>query len=122
MGVTTAVGSAPFYAGSTLTLRCSVQVDVTVDILHSVTLTWLRSGTAIRSNNRITMSNLTQLTPYTHEATLDLSPLSISDTGTFACQVTVSLDPAITHVLGASQTYTEAIIVQSNLCLHINTL
>lgn len=115
--VTTLHGSAPFYAGSALTLRCSVQVDVTVDVQHRVTLTWLRSGTAIMSNDRITISNLTQLSPHTYEAILDLNPLSsTSDTGTYACQVAVSPGPVIAHVQGARQIDTEAILVQGILC------
>lgn len=111
--VTTLLGSPPFYAGSALTLRCSVQVDVTVDIPYRVTLAWLKSGTPISSNNRTAISNATQMSPYTYESTLGLNPLSsTSDTGTYTCQVEVTAGPAMAHILGSTQRDTESILVQ----------
>ena len=109
----TSLTSAPFYAGSALTLRCAIEVDSAVDIPYSITVTWLKSRSVISSSDHTTISDVTQLSPHRHEATLTLNPLrSGLDTGTYTCQVTVNPESPSPSVQGSSQVDTETITVQ----------
>ena len=111
--MTTPFDSPPFYAGSTLTLRCSVQIDAAIDVPHLVSLVWLKSGATISSDARTTISNVTQLSPSMHDATLVLNPLSRTlDSGTYSCQVSLDPELALPTVQGAIQTDTENVVVQ----------
>lgn len=109
--VTALSGSGPFYAGSALTIGCTIEIDASVDVPYMLTVTWLKSRVPISSDDRTTISNVTQLSSYRHEATLSLNPLrSTSDTGTYSCQVVVHSSSSL--VQGASHTDMEAITIQ----------
>lgn len=113
--VSAVLGSIPFYAGSALTLSCSVEVDASVDIQYSVTLLWLKSGATISSDVRRMTSNVTQMSPYIYGASLALNPLSTtSDTGIYTCQANIIPGSAEFLVQGASHTDMETITVQGN--------
>ena len=113
--VTTLPGSGPFYAGSALTLRCAVDIDLLVDIPYMITVMWLKSGRVIGNNERTTISNVTQLSSSMHETSLGLRPLSsTSDTGTYTCQVAVNSISSQFLVLGANQADMETVNVQGN--------
>ena len=114
--VTAFPGGVLFYAGSELTLRCSIEIDVAVDIPFTVSVTWLKSGSVISSNDRTAISNVTQLSPYIYEGSLVLDPLSsTSDTGIYMCQVAVSPVSAELLVQGVSQAGMETVTVQGKI-------
>jgi len=112
--VNTIPGSGPFYAGSALSLRCIVEVGVTLDIPYFVTVEWLKSGLTLGSDGRRTISNTTEVSAYVHESTLVLNPLSSQlDTGSYACQVAVGPILSSVFVRGVGLASMEAVIVQS---------
>ena len=117
--MTTLLSSAPFYAGSALTLRCDIEISEAVDIPYTVAVTWLKSGSQIiGSDERTTISNVTQLSPYTYEASIGLNPLSITfDTGSYTCQVVVSPGSSVSLVQRASQTDMLTLTVQGKLAV-----
>lgn len=111
--VTTLRSSSPLYAGSGLTLTCAVEIDASVDIPYTLTVTWLKSGAIINSNDRTTISNITRLSSFSFDSRLSFNPLSsASDSGTYTCQVSLSPESPFTLVQGASQTDVETITVQ----------
>ena len=114
MEVTTPLNDGtPIYAGSSLTLSCGVEIDFSVDIPYRVSVTWLKSGNILVPSSRVTISNVSDLSLYQHEATLSVSPLSsVSDTGTYTCQATASPVSASGFIQGATQSDVETITVQ----------
>ena len=112
--VTRTPTSGPFYAGCTLSLRCAVTVDASVDTPYVVSVMWLRSGVSIGNSDRIPISNVTQLSSYSYTARLGFNPLSSTeDTGTYTCQVVIS--PASVFVQQVTQSGTERITVQGRV-------
>ena len=96
-----------------MSLRCTINIDPAVDIPYTIRVTWMKSGALIVGSDRIIISNVTRLSPYTHEAYLSWSTLSsASDTGTYTCQATVSSESSLLYVRGTSQTDMETITVQ----------
>lgn len=116
--VTTFHGTTPIYAGSSLILRCNVEVDRAIDIPYTVAIMWLKSGAAISSSIRASISSVAQLSPNnTYEARLTLNPLStVLDTGVYTCQTTVS-PVASLLVQGASHTASQTVTVQGKCTL-----
>ena len=101
------------YAGSSLTLICGIEIDFSADIPYRVSVIWLKSGNILVPSNRVTISNVSDLSLYQHEATLSVSPLSsVSDTGTYTCQATASPVSVSGFIQGATQSDVETIIVQ----------
>lgn len=87
-----------------------------VDTSYTVAVTWLKSGTVINSNFRTNVSNVTQLSLFSYEATLTLNPLSSAvDTGTYTCRVTVTPAPPSSLVRGVTHFDTETITVQGTV-------
>ncbi len=114
--VTTLRSSSPLYAGSGLTLMCAVEIDASVDIPYTITVTWLKSEASISSNDRTTISNITQSSSLSYNSRLSFNPLSsVSDSGTYTCQVSLSPQSPFTLVQGASQTDVETITVEGIL-------
>ena len=68
--------TTPFYAGTGLTLTCTVTLDPNVDNGERVVTEW--SGPRDISDDRVTANNLT------------ISPLADLDDGTYTCTVTVT--------------------------------
>ena len=111
--VTTLHSSTPLYAGSSLTLRCTIEVDASVDIPYTIAVRWSKSGAGIGNNARVTVSNITQLSSLSYESRLNFNPLSSTlDAGTYVCHVEVSPESSLLLVRRASQTDAEAITVQ----------
>ena len=106
----------PIYAGVSLTLRCNVLVDETVDIPYRLVYTWSRSGSVLGNSGRIMISNATQLSQDAYYSTLVIGSLSrITDTGTYTCRVALQADSIDLQVQGSSQIDMESIIIQGML-------
>lgn len=109
----------PYYAGSNLSLRCIIQVDPVVDIPYDVTAEWRKSGAVLGSDDRISVSNLTQQSSYTYLSNVNFNPLSsTSDMGIYTCHVTVDANPPLMHVRSIIHSDTEMLTVQSKTAVH----
>ena len=103
--------NGPFYAGSSLSLRCTIEIDSAVDIPYLVNVEWLKSGTMLRNDDRVSVS---QSSSHVYLASVDLSPLSItSDTGTYTCQVMVDTNPPLLYVQRIVHSDMESVTPQS---------
>ena len=112
--ISTVPESGPFYAGSGLSLQCTIQVDSVLDIPYLVDVEWLKSGIVLRSDDRVSISNLTQQSSHLYLASLDLSPLSITlDIGIYTCQVVIDTNPSMLYVQRIAHTDVEAVTPQS---------
>ena len=75
------------YAGTPLTLTCSIQLNPAVDTTVMVTRMWRgpRSQT-ISNSSRVTVSNLVERSAFLYETTIQFVPLSTSDGGNYECE------------------------------------
>ena len=82
------------YAGTPLTLTCSIQLNPAVDTTVMVTRMWRgpRSQT-ISNSSHVTVSNLVERPAFFYETTIQFSPLSTTDSGDYECEATVIPDP-----------------------------
>ena len=112
--ISTVPESGPFYAGSGLSLRCTIEVDSVLDIPHLVNVEWLKSGIMLRSDDRVSISNVTQQSLRLYLSSVDLSPLSVtSDAGMYTCRVVVDANPPMLYVQRIVHSDMEAIALQS---------
>ena len=82
------------YAGTPLTLTCSIQLNPAVDTTVVVTRMWSGPGSQTVSNSsHITVSNLVESSSLIYETTIEFVPLSTTDSGNYKCEATVSPDP-----------------------------
>ena len=106
--------SGPFYAGSDLSLLCTFQIDPVVDIPYTLRIDWQKSGVVLIGNDRVSVSNVTQLSTHMYLASVDLSSLSItSDTAVYTCRVTVDSNLPLRYVQRAVQSDSVSVTVQS---------
>ena len=81
------------YVGGNVTLKCLIRLDNTVDTNVTVTVVWSASdAVAIDNTSHYTVSPVTGSFP-TYNATLHLSDLMMSDSGSYTCNATASSDP-----------------------------
>lgn len=73
--------SAPLYAGTSFSLTCDFSFHPSVDTTQDTAIRWRVNGTAVDSSpDRIS----------TLEESLGYSPLAISDSGSYMCEVTIT--------------------------------
>ena len=105
----------PLYAGNPLTLKCTAEVDTSVDVLYTIGVVWLKSGEMLNSDGRRIISNITQSTSDNYEATMYITSMSrVLDEGSYSCQVTVSADSSLLSIQSAMETDMVTITVQGN--------
>ena len=79
---------SPFYAGTNLTLNCTIMVIEQVDTAVTVTITWTGPGDMeLPDDERITV-----MQPSSFLSTLTLTPLDSGDNGDYTCEANVSAD------------------------------
>ena len=93
-----AVAGAPMpYAGTVVTLNCTIQVDRNVNTPFNVTREWRKEGVALIVDNSgcINISEVTStMDKFTYETSLTFAPLrSMDDAGEYTCSVIVSSAP-----------------------------
>ena len=116
--LTTLPESAPFYAGSALSLRCTIAIDSAVDIPYLVTVEWLKSGAVLSASDRVSVSNVTQQTSLVYLASVIVHPLSVTtDNGLYTCRAIVDTNPLELNVQRAIHLDTESVTVQSKLLM-----
>lgn len=116
--ISTVPMSGQFYAGSGLSLRCTIEVDSALDVPYLVNVEWLKSGVLLRSDDRVSISNISRqsMSSGLYLASVDLSTLSItSDTGTYTCRVVVDTNPPMLYVQRIIHSDMEAVTPQSKL-------
>ena len=88
------------YAGTPLTLTCSIQLNPAVDTTVMVTRTWSGPGSqAVSISSRVTVSNLVKRSENLYETTIEFGPLTTTDTGDYECEATVAPDPQSQFVI-----------------------
>ena len=82
------------YAGTPLTLTCSIQLNPAVDTTVMVTRMWRGPGSQTISNSsHVTVLNLVERGAFLYETTIQFVPLSTTDSGNYECEATVTPDP-----------------------------
>ena len=79
--------TAPLYAGTGLTLTCTVTLDAHVDTNVSITTEW--SGLQDIPDERYSVTGASG-SGSTYTGSLTISPLAAQDDGTYTCSVTVT--------------------------------
>ena len=88
------------YAGTPLTLTCSIQLNQAVDTTVMVTRTWRGPGSqGVSNSSRVTMSNILKRSAFLYETTIQFSPLNTVDGGNYVCEATVTPDPQSQFVI-----------------------
>ena len=94
------------YAGTPLTLTCSIQLNPAVDTTVMVTRTWSGPGSQVISNSsHVTVSDILKKSAFIYTTTIEFDPLSATDSGDYECEATVTPDPqsqfVITSTMGS---------------------
>lgn len=94
-------------------MKCTVLVDTSVDIPHNITLTWLRSGLVLNTDDHVMISNVTKYSLSFYDATMTINALSkTTDTGTYTCSVLLQSRTTEVQVQGSHQSDAESIIIK----------
>ena len=80
--VSVSVPSGPLYEGTAQTLTCTATLPPYVDTDTNVTVHWTHNGTNISSD--LISQPMSPQSPFT--STLTISPLAMSDAGTYSCE------------------------------------
>ena len=107
--------SGPFYAGSSLVLRCRVEVDSAVDVTQTLDIVWKKSDETLEDDYHVSISNVTQLSSQSYQSELDLVVLSTSlDIGVYTCQVEID-STTLSYVLSTVRATSVVVNVQGNV-------
>ena len=88
------------YAGTPLTLTCSIQLNPAVDTGVMVTRMWRGPGSqGVSNSSHVTVSNLVSRSAFLYETTIQFSPLSTTHSGNYECEATVTTDPQSQFVI-----------------------
>ena len=91
--------SDPLYAGTELMLTANIVFSESneVNIPLSITVSWSRGNIAIRNDTRTSVSAVSG-SGDVYTASLNYSPISISESGTFTASVVVSPDDESAYI------------------------
>ena len=89
--VNVAVPDGTLYAGTNVTLNCTIQLDGAIDTGVGVTVEWTGPNgvTVLSTDGLITVSDVTGSNT-TYQSTVTFTPLISNDNGTYTCNATVS--------------------------------
>lgn len=82
------------YAGSFITINCSIQLTTAVDSQVTVSVVWKKNGMMLRgSTNRMLLDAILISNSSLYLAQIVFSPMQLStDDGVYACEVTVNTE------------------------------
>ena len=106
--------TAPLYAGTGLTLTCTVTLDPNVDNGERVTTEW--SGLQDIPEERYSVTCASSTYTDSTSTSLTISPLADQDDGTYTCTVTVTGGSNI-HQATASDDVTITVMGECTLCV-----
>ena len=103
------------YAGTPLTLTCSIQLNPAVDTTVMVDRMWSGSGSqAVSNGSHVTVSNLVERSAIFYETIIQFVPLSITNSGDYNCGATVTPDPQSQFIImSTAASDTHSVSVQS---------
>ena len=106
------------YAGTPLTLTCSIQLNPAVDSTVMVVRVWRGPGSqVVSSSSHVTVSNLVERSDNLYKTTIQFSPLNTSDGGNYDCEATVTPDPQSQFVImSTAVSDTHPVTVQGEYC------
>ena len=115
----TANRTGVLYAGTPLTLTCSIQLNPAVDTTVMVTRMWRGPGSqAVSNSSRMTVSNVFKGSDNLYETTIEFHPLSTTDSGNYECEATVAPDPQSQFVImNTTGSDTHSVTVQGEIQL-----
>ena len=106
------------YAGTPLSLTCSIQLNPAVDTTVMVTRTWSGPGSqAVSNSSRVTVPNLVKTSDNLYVAAIQFIPLSTTDSGNYECEATVTADPQSQFVImSTAGSNTHSVTVHGEYC------
>ena len=106
------------YAGTPLTLTCSIQLNPAVDTTVMVTRMWRGPASQVVSNSsHVSVSNILKRSAFIYETTIQFSPLNTVDGGNYECEATVTPDPQSQFVImSTAGSDTHPVTVQGEYC------
>ena len=110
--------SGVLYAGTSLTLTCSIQLNPAVDTTVMVTRMWSGPWSqGVSNSSRLTVSNLVERSALLYETTIQFGPLNTTDSGNYVCEATVTPDPQSQFVIMSTRgNDTHTVTVQGEYC------
>ena len=115
----TANRTGDLYAGTPLTLTCSIQLNPAVNTTVMVTRTWSGPGSqAVSNSGHVTVSNVFKGSDNLYETTIEFGPLTTTDSGNYECEATVAPDPQSEFVImNTTGSDTHSVTVQGEIQL-----
>jgi len=106
------------YAGTPLTLTCSIQLNPAVDTTVMVTRMWRGPRSqVVRNTSLVTVSCLVEQSDNLFETSIVFNPLRTSSGGSYNCGATVTPDPQSQFVImSTASSDTHTITVQGEYC------
>lgn len=106
------------YAGTTFTLACMIALSPEVTIPVTVSAQWTHNEVNISANNNIS-TDLTPINSLSYNATLTFSPLSVTYSGDYKCNVHVSPASFNTYIRNAFASAGDSIIIHGKHLLYL---
>lgn len=105
----------PIYAGSSVTLTCTIDLDQSVDTDVTITTTWKRSNNTITDSDRITITDANLVFPY--QTTLTISHLSRAlDEGDYSCEASITANPLSRYIRrSTTATATQTLAIRGDI-------
>ena len=114
------------YAGSSIILKCIVEVNSTVDTSLTVHSTWWKSGTLLETSEKIVIQPIMQLSATEYQTTVEINIVSMTlDSGAYTCETSIEPNPLTTLISGASSSDMTNIILtgeSKSVTVHSNSV
>ena len=106
----------PVYAGSSLTLTCTVLFTSAIDVQYSVNIAVTRSGNQL-NNNYTTVSPVVSFNAFTYQTTVEIDVVTQTHTsGVYTCTAVVMPNSPSPFVLSSTNSDSITITVEG-LCI-----